>query len=59
MEMTDTVAETALVLQLQLYAHTDGQKARAASHRDGRDERMVLDDEPGLDRVGSEIWAAH
>jgi hypothetical protein len=56
--MNHAVAETAFVQQLELQADTVGEGLLAASHHDGRDEQVVLVDQPGLDRLGGEVGTA-
>jgi hypothetical protein len=58
-EVHDVVAETALVLQFETEADIVRQGLLAASHHDGRDEQVTLVDEPGSERVSSELRAAH
>src|SRR5262249_14707318 len=58
-EVDHAVAEAALVQQLQRQADIGGEGRCAASHQDGRDEQVVVVHEPGPDRLGGELRAAH
>jgi len=57
--MNHAVFEAALVQQFELQANVVGQGPLAASDQDGREEQMALVDQPGLDRLGSEVGTAH
>jgi len=46
-----SISKTALVQEIQLYAHVAGQDPLAAAKHNRHDEQMILVDEPGPDRV--------
>src|SRR5215212_7709852 len=58
-EVDHAVAETAFAQQFELHADIVGEGPFAASHHDGRDEQMVLVDQPGPERLGGEVGTAH
>jgi hypothetical protein len=53
--MNHAVAETAFVQQLELEADLVGESRDATTDHDGRDDDVDLVDQPGLDRLSSEI----
>src|SRR5919199_3038614 len=58
-EVHDTVAEPALVQQLELGARVAGQRGLASTEEYGPDEQVALIDESGFERVGGEVRTAH
>jgi hypothetical protein len=58
-KVNHAVSETAFVKQLELQEDIVGERPFAASHHDGRDEQVVLVDQPGLDRLGGEVRTTH
>ncbi|GAC1465707.1 MAG: hypothetical protein PVSMB1_15330 [Gemmatimonadaceae bacterium] len=53
-EVNDAAAETVFVHQLEIQAHIVRQGPIAASHDNGCEEDVVLINQSGLDRLGSQ-----
>jgi hypothetical protein len=53
-EVNHPADETALVQQLEFQADTVRERLFASSHHDGRDEQVILVDQPGLGDVVAE-----
>jgi hypothetical protein len=53
------VPEAAFVHQLELHVNIVRESPVAAPDHDGRDQQVELVDQPGLDRLRSEMRAAH
>src|SRR5438093_10963883 len=58
-EVHDTVAESAIVQQLEVGAGVAGQRGLASADEDGTDEQMALIDQPGLESVRREVRPPH
>ena len=58
-EVDDTVAESALVEQLELDAPVDRQRRLAPIEDDRPDEQLALVDQPGLESLCREVRASH
>jgi hypothetical protein len=54
-EVHDTVAESAIVQQLEVGASVAGQRGLASADEDGTDEQVALVDKSGLESVRREV----
>jgi hypothetical protein len=58
-EVDNAAGEAALTQQFQLHAAAVGESPVGAAHDDGRDEQMVLVEQPGLHHLAGEVGPAH
>ena len=58
-EVDRAASEAAFVHQVEVQADVVGERPLAAPYHDGHEEQVPLVDQPGLDRVGGEVRAAH